>query len=95
MKCPRCESVFLEERDRNGITIDICQQCRGIWLDRGELERLISVALNEQEIITQQYDNENHHPKNSNQEYRDNDHRHPNRPRRKESWFDSLMDIFD
>ena len=40
MKCPRCENSILDERLRDGLTIDLCQQCRGIWLDRGELERL-------------------------------------------------------
>ena len=39
MNCPRCTST-LEELDRDGITIDRCTSCRGIWLDRGELERL-------------------------------------------------------
>ena len=32
------------EKDRDGITIDRCQKCRGIWLDRGELEKLIARA---------------------------------------------------
>lgn len=40
MNCPRCAAVVLHEHDRDGITIDVCATCRGIWLDRGELERL-------------------------------------------------------
>ena len=44
MKCPRCESTMLDEMDRDGITIDRCKSCRGIWLDRGELEKLIARA---------------------------------------------------
>lgn len=48
MKCPRCESVELLERDREGITVDGCPQCRGLWLDRGELERLVAKALDEE-----------------------------------------------
>jgi len=44
MNCPRCESALLDERDRDGITIDVRQNCRGIWLDRGELERLVARA---------------------------------------------------
>ncbi|MCC6898357.1 MAG: zf-TFIIB domain-containing protein [Polyangiaceae bacterium] len=49
MRCPRCEAA-LAERERDGVTIDICASCRGIWLDRGELEKLIaraSAALDE------------------------------------------------
>jgi hypothetical protein len=36
--------VVLDERERDGITIDSCPKCRGIWLDRGELERLVAKA---------------------------------------------------
>lgn len=39
MRCPRC-GVALEERDENGVTIDECPSCRGLWLDNGELELL-------------------------------------------------------
>jgi len=41
MHCPRCEVEVLEERAREGVNIDVCHTCRGVWLDRGELERLI------------------------------------------------------
>lgn len=44
MNCPRCEGATMHERDREGITIDVCEKCRGIFLDRGELEKLISYA---------------------------------------------------
>jgi uncharacterized protein len=40
MKCPVC-SVDLNMMDRQGVEIDYCPKCRGIWLDRGELEKLI------------------------------------------------------
>ena len=42
MQCPRCEQDTLVEIDRQGITIDRCDKCRGVWLDRGELEKLTS-----------------------------------------------------
>jgi Zn-finger nucleic acid-binding protein len=45
MNCPRCESSTLLEIDRDGITVDRCKSCRGIWLDRGELEKLIARAV--------------------------------------------------
>jgi Zn-finger nucleic acid-binding protein len=44
MQCPRCPGVSLLELDRDGITLDRCEACRGIWLDRGELERLLARA---------------------------------------------------
>lgn len=40
MKCPACD-VPLSMTDRQGIEIDYCPQCRGVWLDRGELDKII------------------------------------------------------
>lgn len=40
MKCPNC-NVNLLMTDRNGIEIDYCPTCRGVWLDRGELDKII------------------------------------------------------
>lgn len=40
MKCPKCD-ITLAITDRQGIEIDYCPQCRGIWLDRGELDKII------------------------------------------------------
>lgn len=41
MKCPHCKTPDLTMADRQGIEIDYCPQCRGVWLDRGELDKLI------------------------------------------------------
>jgi Zn-finger nucleic acid-binding protein len=43
MHCPRCHTAELVERDRSGVLIDICTGCRGVWLDRGELDKLIAL----------------------------------------------------
>ena len=43
MKCPACD-VTLAMSDRQGIEIDYCPQCRGVWLDRGELDKIIERA---------------------------------------------------
>ena len=40
MACPVC-AVPLAMSDRQGIEIDYCPQCRGVWLDRGELDKII------------------------------------------------------
>jgi Zn-finger nucleic acid-binding protein len=45
MNCPRCHTAELVERDRDGVLIDVCNGCRGVWLDRGELDKLIARAL--------------------------------------------------
>lgn len=41
MKCPVCQLPDLLMTERQGIEIDYCPQCRGVWLDRGELDKLI------------------------------------------------------
>jgi len=41
MKCPVCQTPDLLMADRQGIEVDYCPQCRGVWLDRGELDKLI------------------------------------------------------
>jgi len=44
MKCPVCKTADLTMTDRQGIEIDYCPECRGVWLDRGELDKLIERA---------------------------------------------------
>jgi len=41
MKCPVCNGVNLVMAERQGIEIDYCPECRGVWLDRGELDKII------------------------------------------------------
>lgn len=41
MKCPVCTDIPLAMTTRQEIEIDYCPNCRGVWLDRGELDRLI------------------------------------------------------
>lgn len=40
MKCPNC-NVNLVMSERSGVEIDYCPECRGVWLDRGELDKII------------------------------------------------------
>jgi Zn-finger nucleic acid-binding protein len=44
MKCPICSDTNLVMTDRQGIEIDYCPTCRGVWLDRGELDKIIDRA---------------------------------------------------
>jgi len=46
MQCPNCE-IPLMMTERKGIEIDFCTQCRGIWLDRGELDKIIDISTQE------------------------------------------------
>lgn len=40
MNCPVCQNE-LRPTDRQGVEIDYCPKCRGVWLDRGELDKII------------------------------------------------------
>jgi Zn-finger nucleic acid-binding protein len=41
MKCPVCNDTDLLMTERQGVEIDYCPGCRGVWLDRGELDKII------------------------------------------------------
>jgi uncharacterized protein len=43
MKCPNCNETLLMT-ERQGIEIDYCPSCRGVWLDKGELDKLLQNA---------------------------------------------------
>ncbi len=45
MKCPNCNETLVMA-DRQGIEIDYCPNCRGVWLDRGELDKIIERTSN-------------------------------------------------
>lgn len=45
MQCPVCKDPQLVIAERQGIEIDYCPSCRGVWLDRGELDKLIDRSL--------------------------------------------------
>ncbi len=92
MKCPTCPDATLVMTERQGVEIDYCPTCRGIWLDRGELDKLLdraaSVAAPAAAVPTPA-------PRSRSQpDFEDSDFGERQRyPRsRKKSW---LSDIFD
>lgn len=71
MKCPNC-NVSLVMSDRSGIEIDYCPDCRGVWLDRGELDKIIERSSPTVQNVQPEYnreqqyyakDNQYHHKK--------------------------------
>jgi len=56
MNCPRCVTSSMTEVVRDDVTIDRCDRCRGIWLDRGELEKLIARDVERVEGASAQLD---------------------------------------
>ncbi len=45
MHCPVCKETQLVMSERQGIEIDYCPSCRGVWLDRGELDKIIERSV--------------------------------------------------
>lgn len=43
MQCPVCDDR-MKEVERQGVMLDICPSCKGVWLDRGELDKLIALS---------------------------------------------------
>lgn len=57
MKCP-VDNENLVMAERNGVEIDYCPQCRGVWLDRGELDKIIERSASnsmEHDMSRQEY----------------------------------------
>jgi Zn-finger nucleic acid-binding protein len=42
MRCPVCNDSDLLTTERQGVEIDSCPSCRGVWLDRGELDAIVA-----------------------------------------------------
>lgn len=86
MPCPVCK-VPLAMSDRQGVEIDYCPQCRGVWLDRGELDKIIERSAGEMAPRSPQpappppYQNHGHAK----------DHRH-GYPKRRKSFLEELFD---
>ena len=77
--------------DLGGLLVDVCPKCRGVWLDRGELEKLIARATREFDEIRPRRDDT---PPPDLRYHDDGDH-HGRHPKKKRRWIDSLGDIFD
>jgi Zn-finger nucleic acid-binding protein len=92
MKCPHCPDATLLMSERQGVEIDYCPQCRGVWLDRGELDKLIALSaappLSAPAPVQRAY--QGRQP-----DFVDSDYRHHQQrgyPRKPKSW---LSEIFD
>jgi Zn-finger nucleic acid-binding protein len=57
MVCPKC-GQDLRERERSGILVDVCPGCKGIWLDRGELDKIIAKENRGDEDEDDEYDDD-------------------------------------
>jgi uncharacterized protein len=92
MNCPSCK-IPLVMSERQGIEIDYCPQCRGIWLDRGELDKLIeksNSAENQQDFRAGSPQQQQQQPPSSSYDQQ-RDQAYYNRHKRK-NWLNELFD---
>ena len=98
MNCPVC-NVALTMTERQGVEIDYCPRCRGVWLDRGELDKIIERST----VGEQQYSSEPRYEDRERQENRGHyeerghykqhdDYKFGHKKKKKESF---LSDLFD
>ncbi|NJD39450.1 MAG: hypothetical protein FIA89_14170 [Geobacter sp.] len=52
MQCPVCSDTRLIMTERQGIEIDYCLHCRGVWLDRGELDKMVERSVSHDSMPT-------------------------------------------
>jgi uncharacterized protein len=94
MQCPRCDGMSLTLSERQNVEIDYCEKCRGIWLDRGELDKLIERAEQAESSEYASGSRARAASQSSRPDFSDSDH-YSDRKRyggRKKSW---LGEIFD
>ena len=85
MKCP-IDQTELVMTERQGVEIDYCPQCRGVWLDRGELDKIIEKSQEHAAGRRQDY------PPSEPGRYEAERDPHEQRGHRRKSW---LSEIFD
>lgn len=107
MKCPVC-NVELKITDRQGVEIDYCPECRGVWLDRGELDKLIErTAQMESQPASlpprrehrendyyPEYDDDDDYKRKNDDRYRGEDRYYP-QGRKKKSFLGKIFEILD
>ena len=101
MQCPACKDAVLTMTERSGVEIDYCPKCRGVWLDRGELDKLIersgavapsavptAPSVHQQPVYVERprkHDSDDLYPHEYEQKY--------GHPRKKKSWLGEIFDL--
>lgn len=93
MICPVCSAEMRQAR-KEGVIIDFCPSCRGVWLDHGELEKIVKRS----QQYTDDYDDHHGHYEHydhHDHDYHDHDdHKHGHR-KKKQGLFSIFENIFD
>ncbi len=86
LKCPSCDGP-MQTVERRGVVIDICRECRGVFLDRGELDKLSEAA----DQIDSEPIREQKPPRADDEDYEAWRGRHDQRRRR--GWLGEMLDF--
>jgi hypothetical protein len=87
MKCPVCDSN-LQMTERSGVEIDYCPKCRGVWLDRGELDKIIERSAPVSDVDRPSVDRDRHYDSDESGTSRES-----SQPKRRESFWSELFDF--
>jgi Zn-finger nucleic acid-binding protein len=90
MKCP-VDNATLMMTERTGVEIDYCPECRGVWLDRGELDKIVQGASQERNEYTSP-DNHQHDRERDTQRHDSHDKDYDSKKKNKRGSF--IGDIF-
>jgi uncharacterized protein len=99
MNCPT-DGTLLTIADRSGIEIDWCPTCRGVWLDRGELDKIIDRTAAElggggrsRDDDDRRYRDDDRRYRDDDDRYRDDDDRYRGRKKKKGGMLGELFDF--
>lgn len=105
MNCPTCDAK-LKAVEKHGIEVDICPDCKGVWLDRGELEKLVEMAETDGPVRQRAPEAERPRFRDDDHDRHDDDHHHSDREhgqryssgsgskKRKGSWLGDVLGSF-
>jgi Zn-finger nucleic acid-binding protein len=100
MKCPNCDETLVMS-ERQGVEIDYCPKCRGVWLDKGELDKIIekSTAAESSQQLKQNESNRDRRNDDDDDDdddgglFNKNQKNNPDNPNRRRGGF--LSNLFD
>lgn len=95
MQCPNCPQVALVMAERHGVEIDYCPHCRGVWLDRGELDKILDRAVTpiaQPQTTTSPFNTHpaKHHPQHPQYPQHKSEY---DRQHKRKSWLSDLLDF--
>ena len=102
MQCP-VDGTQLTMSDRQGIEIDYCPKCRGVWLDRGEIDKIIERSMGQeapqgyrqqqqQPAYDDRRDRRDHDDDDDDHHYNQSHDKRYEKKHKRESWFGELFE---